>query len=197
MLLGNKKHLVVAIDHFKQWTEVKIMMHKTSQSLMNFDDWENFNETQVTLRIQTDCGRPYESTGINKFFAKFNIVYKVSAPYHPESNGTPEPLIRSLEDRLHHINKDQGLIYIGTWTYKWVSIKWYLTELLSFSPFVLLYKLEAITLYRILFTRYASEELYQLALCSCIEKYLKSIKELSLVTANPSWKWKRPLTQIK
>ena len=40
----------------------------------------------------------------------------------------------------------------------------------GFSPFVLLYGLEAITPYEIPFTRYALEELYQDALSSHIEK---------------------------
>ena len=48
------------------------------------------------------------SAGINSFFAKFNIIHEVAAPYHPESNGMAERLIRLLKVRLHHINKDQG-----------------------------------------------------------------------------------------
>ena len=48
------------------------------------------------------------SAGINSFFAKFNIVHEVAAPYHPESNGMAERLIRLLKDRLHQVDKDQG-----------------------------------------------------------------------------------------
>ena len=36
-------------------------------------------------RTQTDCGKLYVSAGINSFFAKFNIVHELAAPYHPES----------------------------------------------------------------------------------------------------------------
>ena len=41
-------------------------------------------------RIKTDGGKPYVSAGISNFFAKFNIVHKVAAPYHPKSNGMAE-----------------------------------------------------------------------------------------------------------
>ena len=62
----------------------------------------------MSIEIQTDGCKPYMSAGINNFFAKFNIVYEVAAPYLPESNGMAEQLIRSLKDHLHHVNKDQG-----------------------------------------------------------------------------------------
>ena len=33
---GNKKYIVVAIDHFTHWIEVAILTNETSQSIMNF-----------------------------------------------------------------------------------------------------------------------------------------------------------------
>ena len=59
-------------------------------------------------KIHTDGGKPYMSSGINNFFAKFNVIHNVATPYHPESNGMAEQLIRSLKDRLNHVNEDQG-----------------------------------------------------------------------------------------
>ena len=59
-------------------------------------------------RIQTDGGKPYVSSGIKNFFVKFNVTHNVAAPYHPKSKGMAEQLIRSLKDRLNHVNKDQG-----------------------------------------------------------------------------------------
>ena len=37
---GNKKYIVVVIDHFTQWIEVGILTNKTSQSIMNFIERE-------------------------------------------------------------------------------------------------------------------------------------------------------------
>ena len=63
---------------------------------MNFIEQEILMRHKCLLRIQTDGGKPYVSAGINKFFSKFNIIYKVSAPNHPESNDISELLIKSL-----------------------------------------------------------------------------------------------------
>ena len=83
---GNKKYIVVAIDHLTHWIEVTILTNETSQTIMNFIEQEILMRHWCPKRIQTDGGKPYVSIGINTFFAKFNIVHEVAAPYHPESN---------------------------------------------------------------------------------------------------------------
>ena len=100
------------------------------------------------------------SAGTNSLYARFNIVHEVAAPYHPESNGMAERLIRLLKDRLHHVNKDQGFnlqrnLNIAMSAYCMVPHR-----ATGFSPFVLLYGHEAVAPYEILFTRYALEEQY-------------------------------------
>ena len=121
-------------------------------------------------RIQTDCVKPYVSAGINSFFSKFIIVHKVAAPYHPESNGMAERLIRLLKDRLHHVKKYQGFNLQRNLNIA-VSAYWMVPHRATgFSPFVLLYGCEAVMPYEIPFTRYDSEEQYQEALSSHIKK---------------------------
>ena len=110
-------------------------------------------------RIQTDGGKPYVSAGINNSFAKFNIVHEVTAPYHPESNGMAERLIRLLKDRLRHVNKVKG----STCKENNITVSAYCMvpkKATGFFPFVLLYGCEAVTPYEIPFTRYNSEEQY-------------------------------------
>ena len=81
-----------------------------------------------------------------------------------------EQLIRSLKDRLNHVNKDQGFNLKRNLN---IALSAYTTiphSATGFSPFVLLYGCEAITPYEIPFTRYALEELYQDGLSSHIKK---------------------------
>lgn len=115
-------------------------------------------------------------------------MHEVSAPYHPESNGMAEKLIHSLKDKLVHVNKDQGFnlqrnLNIAVSAYCMVP-----HCATGFSPFVLLYGLEAVTPYEVPFTRYTSEEQYQDTLSSYIIKWLKYSKGLSSVTVNTSRK---------
>ena len=177
---GNKKYIVVAIEFFTLWIEVAILTNEISQSIMNFIEREILMRHGCPKRIQTDGGKPYMSAGINSFFAKFNIVHEVAAPYHPESNGIAERLIRLLKDRLHHVNKDQGFnlqrnLNIAKRAYCMV-----IHRATGFSPFVLIYGCEAVTPYEIPFTRYNSEEQYQEALSSHIEKMFEIHQEAFL-----------------
>ena len=90
---GNKKYLVVAIDHFTSWIELAILTNETSQSIMNFIERKIMMRQGCPKRIQTDGGKPYMSSGIKYFFAKFNVIHRVAAPSHPESNGMAKQLI--------------------------------------------------------------------------------------------------------
>ena len=90
-----------------------------------------------------------------------------------------EQLIRSLKVRLHHIDKDQGFNLQRNLNIA-VNAYWIVPHRATgFLPFVLLYGCEAITPYKILFTRYAQEKQYQYTLSSHILKIFELHKELS------------------
>ena len=47
MPLGNKKYIVVAIDHYTRWIEATIVTKETSQSIMSFIE-QDINETRMS-----------------------------------------------------------------------------------------------------------------------------------------------------
>ena len=136
---------------------------------MNFIEQEILMRHRCPKRIQTDSGKPNVSAGINSFFAKFNIVHEVAAPYHPESNSMAERLIRLLGIDFITLTRSRVILQknlnIAVSAYCMVPHR-----ATGFSPFVLLYGCEAVTSYEIPFTRYKSEEQYQEALSSHIKK---------------------------
>lgn len=179
---GNNKYIVVAIDFFKRWIEVAILTNETSQSIMFFIEHKNLMRHGCPKRIQTDGNKPYVLSGIKNFFAKFNVTHDIAAPYHPESNGMAEQLIRSLKDRLNHVNKDRGFNLKRNLNIA-VSAYWMVPQRATETlPFVLLYGRETIIPYEIPFTRYMLEDLYQDALSSHIKRCLKSTQELTSQT---------------
>ena len=114
---------------------------------MSFIEQDILMRHRCLKQIQSDGGKPYILSGINSFFAKYNIANEVSAPYRPESNGMAEQLIRSLKDRLSHVNEDQGFVLRRNLI---VAVSAYCMVLhcaMVFLPFVLLYGPEAITPY--------------------------------------------------
>ena len=77
---SNNKYIVVAIDHFTRWIEVTILKNETSQSIMNYFKQEILMRHRCPKRVQTDGGKPYVSSGIKNFFAKFNVTHDIAAP---------------------------------------------------------------------------------------------------------------------
>ena len=61
---GNRKYIVVVIDHFTCWIEVTILTNETSQSIMNFIEQEILMRHRCPKRIQTDGGKPYVLLGL-------------------------------------------------------------------------------------------------------------------------------------
>ena len=53
---GNKKYIVVAIDHFTQWIEVEILTNETSQSIMNLIEHNILMRHRCLSMIKTDGG---------------------------------------------------------------------------------------------------------------------------------------------
>ena len=132
---------------------------------MSFIEQDILMRHRCPRRIQTDGSKPYIFTGINSFFAKYNIAHEVSAPYHPESNGMAECLIQSLKDRLSHGNEDQGFVLRSNLNVAVSAYHIVPHHTTGFMLFVFLYGREAILLYEIPFTWYDFEEQYQDALC--------------------------------
>ena len=108
-----------------------------------------------------------------------------------------EKLIRSLKDRLNHVNKDQGFNLQRNLNIAG-SAYWMVPHgPTGFSPFVLLHGCEAITPYIIPFTRYALEELYQDALSSHIKKMFEIQKGAFISNRHYQLKMKKTFEKKK
>ena len=151
-LWGNKKYIVIAIDHYTRWIEATIVTKETSQSIMGFIEQDILMRHGCPKWIQTDGSKLYVLSEINGFFAKKKIAHEVSAFYHPESNGMAERLIQSLKDSLSHVNEEQEFDFRRNLNVAVSAYRMVPHCATSFLPFVLLYGPKALTPYEIPFT---------------------------------------------
>ena len=88
---------VVAVDHFTQWIEVRVLGNETSEEIIQFiKDFIIFRHG-CPAKIQTDSGRPYVSDAIFWFCESFGLQNILTAAYHPQSNGKAERVIRTIK----------------------------------------------------------------------------------------------------
>ena len=111
-------NILVAIDYFTKYAETKAVPNADAQTVADF-----FVE-QILLRhgapeyLLTDMGRCFTNQLMRSVCAALETNYKVSSPYHPQTNGQVERLNRTLADMLsmyvdqEHTWWDESLPYI-------------------------------------------------------------------------------------
>ena len=91
---------VVAVDHFTQWIEVRVLGNKTSEEIIQFIKDFIIFQHGCPAKIQTDGGRPYVSDAIFRFCESFGLQHMVTVAYHPQSNGKAEQVIRTIKGSI-------------------------------------------------------------------------------------------------
>ena len=100
-------HLLVLIDSFSKWPEVKVVSTITTQMTMNV--FSDIFETHGFPRILvSDNGPQFTFTEFADFLLQNNIiiVHYRSLPYHPSTNGLAENMVKSVK---HHLKKHKPI----------------------------------------------------------------------------------------
>ena len=90
-------------------------------------------------RIQSDGGPPYVSEAIRRFYEQYKITPTVTAPYHTESNGMAERMMRTLKTsvkfiKLQSVDNWRRALKIAVAAYRMVP-----HCATGYSPFKMLY----------------------------------------------------------
>ena len=80
---NQKFSFVVAVNHFKRWIEVQVLMHETLEEIIQFIKDHIKLLTLMPAKIQTDGGKPYVLNAIFRFCKSFGLQHTVTAAYHP------------------------------------------------------------------------------------------------------------------
>lgn len=104
--LPNGKYVLVFIDYFSRYMELKFLQSISSESIIGAMK-EIFCRLGFPKYLRTDNGRQYISTVFEKYCDTNGITLIRTPPYWPQANGEVENMNRSLVKRLKiaHLNK--------------------------------------------------------------------------------------------
>ena len=136
--VGGFKHLIVLIDYFSKWSEVKPVKDKSAPTVAAFLYEVMCRHGCFKIQIN-DQGKEFVNEVSNKLLEMTGTEQRVTSAHHPQSNGLCERQNRTIKDSLVKIleenpkewpNVIQGVLFAHR-----VSAH-YSTK---FSPFFLLY----------------------------------------------------------
>ncbi|KAD6454323.1 hypothetical protein E3N88_09029 [Mikania micrantha] len=141
---GGVKFLVVAIDYFTKWPEVRPLATITGKQIIKFF-WEciicRFGLPGVII---TDNGKQFESDPFKSWCMELHIRQVFTSVAHPQSNGQVERMNRSIVDGLKARLGRHGKY----WVEELPSVLWAIRTLEKTShgktPFSLVYGSEAV-----------------------------------------------------
>jgi hypothetical protein len=144
---GGYKHILVAVDKFTKWIEVRLVVKVTSEEAVKFigDIKHRFG---VPNRIITDLGKAFTGSGFWDFCQDNLIDVYYSFVAHPRCNGqvkrANDMVLQALKDRIY----DDASNYATRWLVELPHVIWGLRTQVSsatgFLPFFLVYRSEVI-----------------------------------------------------
>ncbi|XP_057969549.1 uncharacterized protein LOC131158704 [Malania oleifera] len=84
---GQRKFLVIAIDYFTKWVEVKPLATITEQNITRFVWTSVVCRFGIPWAIVTDHGRQFNNEHFKKFCSDLSIKLVFASVAHPQSNG--------------------------------------------------------------------------------------------------------------
>lgn len=97
--LPNKEMVLVLIDYYSRYQEIKFLKTTTSSVIINHLS-DMFSRLGFPKSLRADNGRQFVSNEFKQFCRKHNIKLIQTPPYWPQANGEVENANRSILKRL-------------------------------------------------------------------------------------------------
>jgi len=102
--------LLIIVDAYSKWLEVKTTYSTTTTATITILD-ELFSRYGVPVTIVSDNGRQFVSAEFKSFLQTSGIKYhKLTAPYHPSTNGQAERYVQTVKNALNGMSTTQGSV---------------------------------------------------------------------------------------
>ena len=94
-----KKMLLIVVDAYSKWVEVKIMRSTTTEATISALQ-EMFSRWGLPEHVHSDNGPQFVSSEFENFMHFNHILHTKSAPHHPQSNGLAERYVQTVKKAL-------------------------------------------------------------------------------------------------
>ncbi|XP_058811033.1 uncharacterized protein K02A2.6-like [Topomyia yanbarensis] len=92
--------LLVVVDAYSKWFEVKVTHSTTAEATIKILD-ELFASYGTPVTVVSDNGPQFTAAEFREFLQQSGVKYhKLSAPYHPATNGQAERYVQTVKDAL-------------------------------------------------------------------------------------------------
>ncbi|XP_058811007.1 uncharacterized protein K02A2.6-like [Topomyia yanbarensis] len=92
--------LLIIVDAYSKWLEVKVTNSMTTAATIGIID-ELFSRYGAPVTIVSDNGPQFTSAEFKEFLQNSGVKFhKLSAPYHPATNGQAERYVQTTKDAL-------------------------------------------------------------------------------------------------
>ncbi|KAM1242902.1 hypothetical protein ACFX2G_035210 [Malus domestica] len=132
-------YILLAVDYVSKWVETKAIRTNDSKVVANFVKTNIFARFGMPRVLISDAGSYFCNQTIEEPLKKYNVMHKVSTPYHPQTSGQTEVSNREIKQILEKTVgptwKDWSLhLNDALWTYR-IAYK----TPIRMSPFQLIY----------------------------------------------------------
>ncbi|XP_053698983.1 uncharacterized protein K02A2.6-like [Sabethes cyaneus] len=92
--------LLIVVDAYSKWLEVKVTNSTTTAATISIMD-ELFSRNGVPVTVVSDNGPQFTAEEFKVFLRNSGVQFhKLSAPYHPATNGQAERYVQTTKDAL-------------------------------------------------------------------------------------------------
>src|SRR3954471_19564576 len=106
--MTGKRYIVVAVDHFTKWVEVKAIEEADAQTIVPFIYESIICRHGIPQILSSDRGSEFVNELVTTLTRVYGIKHIRTTAYHPQGNGQVERINRTIKDILAKITPNKG-----------------------------------------------------------------------------------------
>uniref|UniRef100_A0A914UKM8 Integrase catalytic domain-containing protein n=1 Tax=Plectus sambesii TaxID=2011161 RepID=A0A914UKM8_9BILA len=142
MAEGGYKHLVVAIKHLTKWVEARPLKTKGAGEVLEFFE-ELCSRIGMPKVLISDQGGEFCNKLLDGFCEANGIDHRMTAAYHPQSNGATDQANQTIKKQLRKIAEDNCNTWPKHLNRVLFGLRTHVPRATKYSPFELVYGFKA------------------------------------------------------